>query len=151
MNIIKHLTIVEKKYIIATVEQLFNYFLKRGKLMPKNEYICDCNIVHAKSVEQARSSMPGDEKLSRVATFHKIIGDGTRCKILFALTSGELCVCDLANVLSMSKSSVSHQLAKLREYGVVKCRKEGKEVYYSLDDDHVSSVLALTLTHIEHK
>lgn len=119
--------------------------------MPKNEYICDCNIVHHESVEKARLEMPSEEKLTRVAMFHKIIGDGTRCKILFALSSGEMCVCDLANVLSMSKSSVSHQLSKLREFGVVKCRKEGKEVYYSLDDDHVSSVLALTLTHIEHK
>ena len=119
--------------------------------MPKNEYICDCNIVHAESVDRARLSIPSDEILFRVAMFHKIIGDSTRCKILFALQSGELCVCDIANVLSMSKSSVSHQLSKLREFGVVKCRKDGKEVYYSLDDDHVSSVLTLTLTHIEHK
>ena len=119
--------------------------------MPKNEYICDCNIVHHESVEKARLSMPNDEILTRVAMFHKIIGDSTRCKILFALQGGEMCVCDLANVLSMSKSSISHQLSKLREFGAVKCRKEGKEVYYSFDDDHVSSVLALTLTHIEHK
>lgn len=119
--------------------------------MPKNEYICDCNIVHQESVEKARSSIPSDEKLSRVASFHKIIGDATRCKILFALQGGEMCVCDLANVLSMTKSSISHQLAKLREFGAVKCRKEGKEVYYSLDDDHVSAVLVLTLTHVEHK
>ena len=118
--------------------------------MPRNEYICDCNIVHAEAVERARGEMPSDEKLSRVAYFHKIIGDSTRCKILFALQGGEMCVCDLANVLSMSKSSISHQLSKLRECGVVKCRKEGKEVYYSLDDEHVSSLLLLTLTHISH-
>lgn len=118
--------------------------------MPRNEYICDCNIVHAESVERARTLMPSDEKLSRVADFHKIIGDGTRCKILFALQGGEMCVCDLANVLSMSKSSISHQLSKLREFGVAKCRKEGKEVYYSLDDEHVSELLSLTLTHISH-
>lgn len=118
--------------------------------MPKNEYICDCNVVHHDVVQRALESMPNDELLSRVANFHKIIGDNTRCKILFALSNGEMCVCDLANVLSMSKSSISHQLSKLREFGVVKCRKEGKEVYYSLDDDHVSSLLSLTLTHIEH-
>ena len=119
--------------------------------MPKNEYICDCNAVHSDAVERARLSMPEAEKLFRVAQFNKIIGDITRCKILFALAEGEMCVCDLANVLSMSKSSVSHQLSKLRDFGVVKYRKEGKEVYYSLDDDHVSSLLALTLAHIEHK
>lgn len=118
--------------------------------MPKNEYICDCNIVHAESVERAKSCLPSESQLNRVAQFHKIIGDGTRCKILFALQGGELCVCDLANVLSMSKSSISHQLSKLRECGVVKCKKVGKEVYYSLDDEHVSSLLSLTLTHISH-
>lgn len=119
--------------------------------MPKNEYICDCNIVHAEAVDRANASMPDDDALFLVAKLHKIIGDNTRCKILFALVSGEMCVCDLANVLSMSKSSVSHQLSKLRECRVVKCRKIGKEVYYSLDDEHVSLLLSLTLTHIEHK
>lgn len=118
--------------------------------MPKNEYICDCNIVHEDAVMKARAFMPDDEKLTRVAQFHKIIGDCTRCKILFALEGGELCVCDLANVLSMSKSSISHQLSKLRDFGVVKCRKEGKEVYYSLDDDHVFEILNVTLAHIKH-
>ena len=62
-----------------------------------------------------------------------------------------MCVCDLCNVLSMSKSSVSHQLAKMKESGVVKSRREGKEVYYSLDDDHVSEIFATTLDHINHK
>ncbi len=118
--------------------------------MPKNEYICDCNVVHADAVLKAKSDMPKKEELARFAQFHKMIGDATRCKILFALQGGELCVCDLANVLSMSKSSVSHQLSKLRECGLVKARKEGKEVYYSLDDDHVSALLSLTLTHISH-
>lgn len=119
--------------------------------MPKNEYICDCNVVHVDVVERVKFSIPSDDMLNRVAQFHKIIGDNTRCKILFALVNEEMCVCDLANVLSMSKSSISHQLAKLRENGVVKSRKEGKEVYYSLDDDHVLELLSLTLTHIEHK
>lgn len=119
--------------------------------MAKNEYICDCNVLHTEAVEKARSYLPDDDKINRVAQFHKIIGDSTRCKILFALAAGEMCVCDLANVLSMSKSSISHQLSKLREFKVVKYRKEGKEVYYSLDDEHVSSLLSLTLTHIEHR
>lgn len=118
--------------------------------MPKKEYLCDCNAVHNEQMNKLRSSMPSEQEIDRVAMFHKIIGDNTRCKIVFALQIGELCVGDLANVLSMSKSSVSHQLSKLREFGVVKCRKKGKEVYYSLDDDHVSSLLSLTLTHISH-
>ena len=119
--------------------------------MPKNEYICDCNIVHTEQVERAKASMPSADMVCAMAKFHKIIGDETRCKILFALQGGELCVCDIANVLSMSKSSVSHQLAKLREYGVVKCKKDGKEVYYSLDDEHVFEIFKVTFEHIKHK
>ncbi len=119
--------------------------------MPKNEYICDCNTVHAEHVSAARESLPSDELIDNVATLYKIIGDGTRCKLLFALMSGELCVCDLANVLSMSKSSISHQLSKLRAHGVVKCRRDGKEVYYSLDDAHVSEIIKISLEHISHK
>lgn len=94
--------------------------------------------------------MPKDETFYRLAEFYKLIGDPTRCKILFAIDEHEMCVCDLANTLSMSKSSVSHQLSKLRTLGTVKCRKEAKEVYYSLDDDHVGKIFEIGLEHINH-
>ena len=119
--------------------------------MPKNEFCCDCNIVHHEAVERSLSTMPSEETINSLSEFYKIMGDGTRCRIICALQSGEMCVCDLCNVLSMSKSSVSHQLAKMKESGVVKSRREGKEVYYSLDDDHVSEIFATTLDHINHK
>ena len=119
--------------------------------MPKNEYICDCQAVNKKLVEQVRQSMPEDSVLSRLAMFYKIMGDGTRCKILWALAENELCVCDLARLLSMTKSSISHQLRLLREQGTVRCRKDGRAVYYCLDDDHVQSILQTTLIHIRHK
>lgn len=119
--------------------------------MPKNEYLCDCNIVHEESVERARREMPDDSVITNISDFYKIMGDPTRCRIICALKENEMCVCDLCNVLSMSKSSISHQLAKMREYGVVKCRRDGKEVYYSLDDSHVLDILSTTLTHIDHK
>lgn len=119
--------------------------------MPRNEYICDCNAVHNEAVEAALSQMPGGELIDAVASFYKIVGDGTRCKILFALQVGELCVCDIANVLSMSKSSVSHQLSRLKESGAVKCRREGKEVYYSLDDEHIFDIFKVSLEHIKHR
>lgn len=118
--------------------------------MPKNEFVCDCNIVHRELVERAIAVMPSDEEISALSDFYKIMGDATRCRIIHALLEGEMCVCDLANALSMSKSSISHQLAKMRAYSVVKCRKEGKEVYYSLDDSHISEIFATTLTHIKH-
>ena len=119
--------------------------------MPKNEFLCDCNIVHEESVERARREMPGDSVITNISDFYKIMGDPTRCRIICALKENEMCVCDLCNVLSMSKSSISHQLSKMREYGVVKCRRDGKEVYYSLDDSHVLDILSTTLTHIDHK
>ena len=119
--------------------------------MSKNEYICDCSAGLTEAVEKALSSMPADELIGAVASFYKIVGDGTRCKILFALQSGELCVCDIASILSMSKSSVSHQLAKLKDSGAVKCRKEGKEVYYSLDDKHIFDIFEVSLEHIKHR
>ena len=86
-----------------------------------------------------------------MADFFKLLGDTTRAKILFSLDQNEMCVCDIANVLGMSKSSISHQLGILRRAGIVKCRKEGKEVYYMLDDDHVKRSFELGLEHIEHK
>ena len=102
--------------------------------MPKNAYTCDCHAVNLHLVEQALAGMPGEEVFSKLAEFYKMMGDSTRCKLIWSLQDREMCVCDLANVLSMTKSSISHQLRKMREQGVVKCRREGKEVYYSLDE-----------------
>jgi ArsR family transcriptional regulator len=119
--------------------------------MAKNEFICDCNIIHKEVVEQIRREMPKETTFKHLATFFKLIGDETRLRILFVLDQKETCVCDIANILSMSKSSISHQLATLRNSGIVKCRKEGKEVYYSLDDEHVTKVFEVAVNHINHK
>ena len=119
--------------------------------MISKEFSCDCNILHSDAVKETVAKMPDSTVFDRLSDFYKILGDSTRCKIIFALSKNELCVCDLANVLSMTKSSVSHQLAKMRNYGVVKCRKDGKTVFYSLDDDHISTIFESTLEHINHK
>ncbi len=119
--------------------------------MAKNEFICDCNIIHYDAVKKALSKIPDDETFNKLAKFYSILGDITRCKILFAIDNHEMCVCDISNVLSMSKSSVSHQLATLRKSGIVKCRRVGKEVYYTLDDFHISKVFEIGLEHINHK
>lgn len=79
------------------------------------------------------------------------MGDSTRCRLLFALLQNEMCVCDLANVMSMTKSSISHQLSKLKEAGIIKSRRSGKTIYYSLDDDHVSEIFEVGLQHVKHK
>lgn len=118
--------------------------------MSTNEFICDCNIIHEDVVKVTLEKMPKQELFNNLAEFFKIIGDITRTKILYALDQNEMCVCDIANVLGMSKSSISHQLAVLRKSGIVKCRKAGKEVYYMLDDEHIQKVFEVGIEHVEH-
>ena len=120
--------------------------------MSRNEFICDCNAIHQEVVNSTKEQMLNDEDLfNNLAEFFKILGDTTRVKILSALDKNEMCVCDIANVLNMSKSSISHQLGTLRRMNIVKCRKQGKEVYYTIDDDHVQKLFELGIEHIEHK
>lgn len=93
--------------------------------------------------------MPEAELLSDLSDFFKVIGDGTRIKILWALDENEMCVCDLANLLNMTKSAVSHQLRALRDNNLVKFRKSGKEVFYSLADNHVKEIFEQGMIHIK--
>ena len=133
--------------IIVIVEGIFNY----GGIMFKNDYSCDCNIIHQDRVDDVLHSMPSDKTFLNLAELYKLIGDTTRCRILFALDKNEMCVCDIANVLNMTKSAVSHQLAVLRKSNIVKCRRSGKEVYYTLDDDHINKLFEIGLEHINHE
>ena len=119
--------------------------------MSRNEFICDCNVIHQNVVDETINNMLEKDTFNKLAEFFKILGDTTRVKILFALDKNEMCVCDIANVLGMSKSSISHQLGTLRRSGIVKCRKSGKEVFYTLDDDHIKKVFEIGVEHIEHK
>ncbi|MBD9115181.1 ArsR family transcriptional regulator [bacterium] len=113
--------------------------------------MCDCNVIHENVVENVKSKMLDSEFITEISLFFKILGDNTRVKILFALDHNEMCVCDIANVLNMTKSSISHQLSYLKDLNIVKSRKSGKEVYYSLDDEHVKEVFEVAISHIEHK
>ena len=119
--------------------------------MAKNTASCDCDCVHSEIVEKTRKKFPKDELLGDLSDFFKVIGDGTRIKILWALDSNEMCVCDIANLLNMTKSAVSHQLRGLREANLVKFRKSGKEVFYSLSDNHVKEIFEQGLIHIQEK
>ena len=119
--------------------------------MARNEFSCDCNVIHEDAVNDVLSKMPNENIFNRLAFLFKLIGDTTRCRILFVLDQREMCVCDLSNVLNMTKSSVSHQLATLRQSGIVKCRKSGKEVYYTLDDDHIFKLFEIGLEHIKER
>lgn len=114
----------------------------------KNIGVCDCDVIHADIVEKVSSCMPEEEKLYDLADFFKIFGDSTRIKILWALDREEMCVCDLAVLLNMTKSAISHQLKTLRQEKLVKYRKDGKVTFYSLLDEHVKNILEIGLEHI---
>ncbi len=119
--------------------------------MERKEFVCDCNIIHQNAVNIALKNKPKEKELENLTTLFKILGDSTRTKILWILDHHEMCVCDIANVLNMTKSSISHQLAILREAGIVRFRRNGKEVYYTLDDEHISRLYEIGLEHINHK
>ena len=102
-------------------------------------------------VKQVQAQMLEEKQLSAVSGFFKVLGDETRMKIINALAHGELCVSDIAAALEMTQSAVSHQLKLLRMAGQVKARREGKSIYYSLDDQHVIDILEEALIHIRHK
>ena len=111
---------------------------------------CGGNAIHEEAVKAAREAMLPPDVFSIVSSFFKVLGDETRIRILWALDVRELCVCDLAGVLGMTKSAVSHQLRVLKQARLVKYRKEGKMVYYSLDDEHVKKIFDQGLAHISH-
>ncbi len=109
---------------------------------------CDYMHVHPDTIEQITSTMPDDDALIDLSELFKVFGDSTRIKILTALSSGELCVCDLSKMIGMTMSAVSHQLKILKTAKLVGFRKEGKTVFYSLADDHVMTILKQGLEHI---
>ena len=109
---------------------------------------CEIHEVHENLVHQIEDGMPSEEKIQNLADFYKVFGDVTRVKILCVLFQSELCVCDLAEVLEMTQSAVSHQLRVLKQAKLVKNRREGKIVYYSLADAHIQSILNQGMEHI---
>lgn len=109
---------------------------------------CSCDIVHDNIIEIVRQKMPQEEKLYDLAELFKVFGDTTRVKIISALFEAEMCVCDIAELLHMTQSAISHQLRVLRQARLVKHRKEGKVVFYSLDDEHIKTIFNQGLEHI---
>ena len=108
----------------------------------------DCEVLHEDIIENVKNQMLKEDVLFDVSDFFKILGDSTRAKIMWALDKSEMCVCDLAFLLGMTKSAISHQLKTLREANLVKNRKDGKMVIYSLDDDHVKDIFEKALNHV---
>jgi ArsR family transcriptional regulator, lead/cadmium/zinc/bismuth-responsive transcriptional repressor len=112
---------------------------------------CDCEVIHEETVDRVRGIMPREETLYDLAELFKVFGDTTRIRILWALDEAEMCVCDIAFLLNMTQSAISHQLRVLRQAGLVKSRREGKIVFYSLEDEHVRLIFEQGLVHISEE
>ena len=110
---------------------------------------CGFLCVHERTVEQVLSQMPTDEHLYDLAELFKVFGDSTRIRILYVLFEAEMCVCDIAALLGMTQSAISHQLRALKNARLVKSRREGKTVFYSLADDHVKTIIDQGLEHVQ--
>ncbi len=119
--------------------------------MPKTKDACDIFYVNEVQVKRVQKLMPDPATVNQVTEIFASLSDPTRARIVFALTKAELCVCDVATLLGMSVSAVSHQLRVLRHLGLVKYRKEGRMAYYSLDDEHASALLTQALQHVFHE
>jgi ArsR family transcriptional regulator, lead/cadmium/zinc/bismuth-responsive transcriptional repressor len=123
--------------------------LKGGRGM--NEDTCGCRIIHLQTVEEARATSLNVDEVEELAKMFKVLADPSRLRILVALECREMCVCDLAALLEISESAVSHQLRFLRNVNLVKNRREGRVLYYRLVDDHVKMVTDIGLSHIREK
>ncbi len=110
--------------------------------------VCDCEVIHEDVIKDVKKKMLDEEILMDVSDFFKVLGDSTRSKIMYALDIKEMCVCDLAVLLNMTKSAISHQLKVLRDSKLVDFRKEGKMVFYFLADNHVKDVFEKAIEHV---
>jgi ArsR family transcriptional regulator len=119
--------------------------MEEKKPIERCEFLC----VHEDTVKTVLGKMPAEETLYDLAEFFKVFGDSTRIRILYALHEGELCVCDIASLLGMTQTAVSHQLRVLKTSKLVKARRNGKTVFYSLDDGHIQHILDMGICHLE--
>ncbi len=117
----------------------------------RDDLCCETTEVHGELLKIVNETMPDETELYDLAELFKVFGDSTRIRILFVLFEAEVCVCDLAAALRMTQSAISHQLRILKQNKLVKSRREGKSVFYSLADDHVRTIIAQGREHIEEE
>lgn len=120
--------------------------MKTNDVIPEK---CEYLHVHEDVIKEVNKKMPNEEKLYDLADFFKIFGDSTRIRILYVLMCSEMCVCDIAQSLNMTQSAISHQLRILKQIDLVKNRRDGKTIFYSLSDGHITTILSQGLEHIE--
>jgi len=110
--------------------------------------ICECTVIHEDTLQRVREKMPSEEPVYEVSELFRVFGDSTRARIICALNIEEMCVCDLSALLNMTQSAISHQLRILKVSRIVKSRKQGRVVYYSLDDEHIAKIFAMAFDHV---
>ncbi|MFC1862878.1 ArsR/SmtB family transcription factor [Thermodesulfobacteriota bacterium] len=120
--------------------------IKKAKLIEENG--CLIKVINPERVDRARKESIPEKDLEHLALIYKAVGDPTRLRIAIALKGGEMCVCDLAALLGVSESAVSHQIRRMKDLALVKGRRDGQVLYYSLDDEHVADLLRIGLEHV---
>jgi len=129
-------------------EQLLRYSYDEVGPMPVRDELCDCRVIHEDRIKEAELAALADHEIDELSQMFKALADSSRLKILWALENKEMCVCDLAALLRISESAVSHQLRLLRVLRLVANRRQGAVLYYRLADDHVSQLIRLALQHV---
>ena len=124
---------------------------KKAQLHEVADFVCDDKVVHVDAVRRARQALPGPATVGGVIDLFAALGDPTRLRMVAALAEQELCVCDLAATVGQSESAISHQLRAMRALGLVHARRDGRLVYYELDDDHVVTLYRQALDHVAHR
>jgi ArsR family transcriptional regulator len=124
---------------------------KQDQIATLPDVDCDERIVHLEAVQSARAALPRSADLARLSDLLSLMADPTRLRIVAALDAVELCVCDLAATIGISESAVSHQLRQMRDLNIVRTRRDGRRVFYSLDDEHVMSIYRQARDHVGHQ
>ena len=123
--------------------------IKNSAVEPSNSETCAVRMVHLDRVARAKEEAVAEKEVDRLAMTYRILGDPTRLKIILALRGGEMCVCDMAAFVGVSESAVSHQLRRLKDIHLVRSRRDGQILYYSMDDEHVLDLITVGLKHVE--
>ena len=118
------------------------------KVIPEKCEVCDEQCIHEELLKKVNDNIPDEDELYDLAELFKIFGDSTRIRILYVLFEAEVCVCDIAEALNMTQSAISHQLRILKQNKLVKSRRDGKSIFYSLNDEHVRMIIAMGYEHI---
>jgi DNA-binding transcriptional ArsR family regulator len=148
LNRNKDLTNSDSEIYLNTCSDIQGANMSTTKAKCLDGEACQVRVIHLDRVERARRETVSGKELARLSSIYKVLGDPSRLKIVMALRNVEMCVCDLAAFLGLTESAISHQLRRLKDLALVKSRREGQVIYYSLDDEHVAELLNIGLAHV---